>query len=214
MDNIGVRMTVKWTLPSFLFRNNKAMENELIRRVKEVADNEAFMAIEKECERMIYGIINTYDLSGGDYLVSREDMYQEALIALYKACEDYDENMGARFTSFAYLVIKRHLNKLFYQQKRMYFAEPYSYDRYENADHHPELANGLVAQKALSYGEERTKERLDEILKPFPLLDRQILIMRLEGYPYRTIAERLKISLKDVDNHLCRIKKRVKNIKR
>ena len=185
------------------------MENELIRRVKEAADNEAFMMIKKECERMIYGIINTYDLSGGDYLVDREDMYQEALIALYKACEDFDESMGARFTSFAYLVIKRHLNKLFYQQKRMYFAEPYSYDRYENADHHPQLANSLVAQKEFSYGEQRTKERLAEVLKPLAALDRQILIMRLEGYPYRLIPDRLKISLKDVDNHLCRIKKRM-----
>ena len=54
---------------------------KLIDRIRE-GDDSAFAALLKRHHRMIYKIINSIALENGDYAVDKDDLYQEASLAL------------------------------------------------------------------------------------------------------------------------------------
>lgn len=177
--------------------------NELIKRVKTNDDN-AYSQLLEDYKNMIYYIINTYQLECGDYLISKDDLFQEASIALYDACKAYKEDNKAKFSTFAYMVIKRRLSHCYKVSKNKYINEYVSIDAYENNDRHKELA---VKEKPIEYKvREELKERITKPCARLSNQDRQILLLRMENYSYAEIAKILKVSKKRVDNRLTRLK--------
>lgn len=56
---------------------------------------------------MIYSIINKYYVQKTAIILQEEDLYQEALIALYEAKQKFDESLNVSFTTFATLIDRR-----------------------------------------------------------------------------------------------------------
>ncbi|MFW5890606.1 MAG: sigma factor, partial [bacterium] len=105
------------TFKYYVKQNEKLIQ--LVKKVKESDDNDAFDKIYKRMEKYIKSIISKFFISGlGD-----DDILQECLIALrFKAINDYDENKGP-FIRFAKLCIRRHIiTELKACKKKKYLA--------------------------------------------------------------------------------------------
>lgn len=179
--------------------------SELIERVKN-KDESAYKEAVVLYEKMIYSIINTYQLDYGDYTISTEDLYQEGLIGIYDACFAYDESKDTKFSTFVYIVIKRKIQRFYLSQLRKYVNESYSIDNVEHLDHYNEIKAECICENPIEY---HKSERIKDQLRHFSKLDKKILLMRIERYSYKEIAEKLKVNEKRIDNRLYRIKKQI-----
>lgn len=177
---------------------------ELIQKVKD-DDLIACKEMIDMFHKMICSIINDYNLNLGDYLISFDDLYQEALIGLYEACKNYRYDKNTRFSTFVYVVVKRKVQRFYNQQFKKYINESLSIDKFEQLDHLDSFKTNYVYDNPLSYLKE---EEFKNGLNNFNDLDRQIIKLRLENYSYLEIAEKLKIDKKKVDNRLYRLKAR------
>ena len=177
-------------------------QNELIKRVCK-HDDLAFAEILAKNEKLIYAIINEFDLEFGDYKVSRDDLYQEGCIALYNACLGYHYDSLAKFSTFAYTCIKRRINRVYRKALNRYYEERYSFDKYVISDRLEQAA--IVAEKPLNY---RKNDDFMSILNKMSYEDRMIVKLRMEHYSYEEIAKQLNINKKHIDNRLYRLRKR------
>ena len=80
-------------------------------------DSEEFKKLEEKHIKMIMKIINSFNLDWGDYSINKEDLKQEALIGLYEACENFDPKYNVKFSTFAYQIMRRRVNRA-YQKMR------------------------------------------------------------------------------------------------
>lgn len=79
----------------------------------------SFEEVLKQFEPMIYHLINKYRIRDCD-----GDFYQEAIIALWRAWQDYDEKK-MKFSSYAYFRIDKALLSLIRNQKKQYDRDEY-----------------------------------------------------------------------------------------
>lgn len=183
------------------------MEDILIFKAKE-GDDDACKKVINEYTRLIYSIINNYHLEYGDYSVSKEDLFQEGCIALLEACKTFKQNGNTKFSTYAYIVIKRRVIREYYKMVKPYHEE-FSFDKYEMQDHMDFFSNRCVSDNELSYtiNEKRYDLKdIDFISKE----DKKIIELRMQNYSYKEISELLNISIKRVDNRLSRIRKTCK----
>lgn len=176
---------------------------ELIRKVK---DND-YLACEEminNYRQMIFSIINEYDLEYGDFKISSDDLYQEGLIGIYDACRAYEEGKDVKFSTFAYLVIKRRVNRCYRNQLKNYVNECCSIDCIENKDKRKEFEVNTVSDNILTY----RQESLEKKIRHLDDFDRQIVMLRLEDMSYLEIAKKLDVSKKRIDNRLYKLRKK------
>lgn len=64
-------------------------------------------------EKLVYKIIRKYSYNQNDL----EDLYQVGMIALDKACKNYDKNSNCQFSTYAYLYIKGEVLKYIRENK-------------------------------------------------------------------------------------------------
>ena len=64
-------------------------------------------------EKLVYKIIRRYSYNQNDL----EDLYQVGMIALDKACKNYDKNSNCQFSTYAYLYIKGEVLKFIRENK-------------------------------------------------------------------------------------------------
>jgi RNA polymerase sporulation-specific sigma factor len=137
-----------------------------------------------------------------------DEMYQEALIALFKALRAYDESRGASFSTFATLCVGCALSSFARNERRLARRE---------AGRVSIEAEGLeVADRCLASSPERVcalQETLDEIQrvvdKTMTDLERSLLYDALSGLTYKQIAARRGLGVKTVDNALSRARKKL-----
>ena len=178
----------------------------LVERVKK-GDDEAFGQLLKNHHRMIYKIINGHNLDRGDYTIDRQELYQEASLALYDAVFSYEEGRNVKFSSYAYIVIRGRVINILRNYTNIYKEEMYSLD------------NECFAQRYLMYvakndpvsyhREVEFWKDLEEFMQCLDPQDRQILMMRGDRLSYREIADHLKINTKHIDNRLMVLRKRI-----
>lgn len=149
-------------------------------------------------------------LLGGE----KDDLIQEGMIGLFKAVQDYDEEQGVSFCSFAKLCIRRQMYSAIEASKRKKHIPLNSYiSLYEKAEEgkkgrvldtieagdesNPEHA--LIDRENMQGLETELEGRLSE-------LERKVMYLHLLGTDYRTIAGLIHKSPKTVDNALQRIK--------
>ncbi|MBQ1476618.1 MAG: sigma-70 family RNA polymerase sigma factor [Erysipelotrichaceae bacterium] len=167
-------------------------------------NEEYFPVILKEYQHMIYKIISAYRLTQGDFFISKDDLYQEACLALHEACLGFQEDRGVKFSSFAYVVIKRRVSRIYHSYRTVYRREPSSIDARET-------------MKETMTEEKREQETLDlQVMESFMRRlceeDKKILEMRLSRKGYKEIAEELGISSKRVDNRIYRMRKNYREV--
>ena len=83
-------------------------DNELVAQYR-AGDETAFATLLEQYRGMIHTIINRYQ----KWLITsdRDDLYQEASLAILKAIQTYDIDRGAKFTSYAWKQVEWHLSK-------------------------------------------------------------------------------------------------------
>lgn len=173
-------------------------------------EEKAFEVILRECEGIIFKIISSFNLSLGDYRISRDDLYQEACLGLHDACIAYSDDKGMKFSSFAYLVIKRRVKRAYSGMLGVYRNESASMDNlYRNYD------IPLSAEGPEDYRRKRDfYHDMNRFLQSLSNEDKKILRMRMEEKNYKEIAEELQVSVKRVDNKLYRLRRKYEAYRR
>lgn len=178
-------------------QGNEEAQRVLLERYKYIASTKASL----------------YFLPGGDH----EDLFQEGMIGLFKAIRDYREGHDSSFKSFAFLCINRSIItavKTANRQKQKALDGYSSLDKYVSPD--GEEGNNHLPASYLEDPEEifiNNIEReemevfLREKLSPFEFAVVQLFI---QGFSYREIAKKLRLSAKQVDNALCRARVKTK----
>lgn len=186
-------------------------EKELLEAVKR-NDDEAFKELMNHYHNMIYSIINGFTLKFGDYRIPDEELYQEGCIALYEACKTYGKVQDCKFSTFAYIVIKRRIHKFAYNLIKIYSNESASFDKYTSTDKMKLFESKYVYDNPIYYSKDPIRKydfqsRMSK-LDPF---DQKLIQLRLQNYSYDEIARIMNITKKRVDNRLQYIKRRKLN---
>lgn len=145
--------------------------------------------------------------AGGE--LEPEDLAQEGMIGLMGAIDRYDPARGASFHTFALLCIDRSVISVVRSMLAAKKIPSSTLIPLEDAqiqvpvNASPEdivVANDRVRSLA---------DRLDQVLSE---LERRVFLLYLGGCEYEDIARRLQISVKAVDNALCRARSKMKKI--
>ena len=180
---------------------------DMIEKIRS-GDEKAFEQLLKEYHRMIFSIINAYDLEKGDYAVDKLDLYQEASLALYEAVFSYEEKRNVRFSSYAYMLIRSRVLNVLRHYYRTYREETYSIDANEN----PDFCNAFaISDQPFRYHREQEfLKHYRRFINGLSQEDRRILELRNRKYSYKQISESLNINTKRVDNRLAFLKRSIR----
>lgn len=138
-------------------------------------------------------------LAGGE----TDDLVQEGMLALYRAINAYSADKGASFKTFAQLLVKRSI-----------------LDAVKGAGRqkHLPLNAGLpltdesgASLEELFFAEESAKCALEFIRQTFPDNESELFESYLDGASYAEMAQKYNLTLKQVDNALQKIKRKLKS---
>lgn len=191
---------------------------ELILRAKN-HDEEAIQELFTFFKPKVIAISREYFLIGADF----DDLIQEGMIGLYKAIGVYDQSKNHNFSVFASLCIHRQLQNAVKNANRkkngplnsylpIKYFDGSSMSEEENklklviVDDHSNIEQNYIDKEINTIMMSKIKDILTkehfEVLKLF-----------LNGDSYGSIAERLDLTTKKVDNILQAIKKKLKSLK-
>ena len=195
---------------------NKA-DDELVILAKQGSE-EALEEILSRYKELVNMKVSKYFIIGAE----KEDIVQEALIGLYKAVKNYENDKQNSFKSFANLCIERQLItaiKTSNRQKHIPLNSSVSLNTtvYDNDEDTSlmELFNSKTAEDPLDTITKKEYyeligNKIDENLSDF---EKKVLGRFAAGDSYVKIAERLEAPVKSVDNAIQRIRKKAnKNI--
>ena len=163
----------------------------------------AFASIAQAYHNLMRDLVNRYT-DGSD----REDLWQEAMLALFTAVQSYDASQAqVTFGLYAKVCVR---NRLISQiRKRRAFAE--ELEGTESEEIGLWTTDDTVEDPERDFIErERVRElfrAIESILSPF---EKQVLMLHLAEIPHAEIARRLGVEAKAVDNAVYRCKTKLK----
>ncbi len=156
----------------------------------------AFASLQEQYRPLVLSLVDSFLASMPAGSVGREDLIQEADIALYRAAIRYDITQDkVTFGLFAKVCIKNRLVSTLRRQKRL-------------AKKPPRAAKQSATAEAVAF--DQMPRAFLNLLTPY---EEQVLRLRVESYSYKEIASRLSTDPKSVDNALCRIRQKIKRAK-
>ncbi|MGI8699130.1 MAG: RNA polymerase sporulation sigma factor SigH [Mycobacteriales bacterium] len=186
-------------------------DGELVRRLR-AGDEAALVELLDRYRGFARGRARSYFLVGAD----REDLMQEAMIGLYKAVRDFNEEIGAPFRAFAEVCITRQILTAIKAATRQKHGPLNSYVSISSAapDGEGTVADALPTGASSDPAElVISAERIQALQRHFDeaLSDLEIEVLRLyvDGKTYQEIAVMLDRQVKSVDNALQRIKRKL-----
>ncbi len=185
-----------------IFSKDKDIENlnerELLELAKE-GNTKAISILINKYKPLIFKISSKYFISAFD----KEDIIQEGLIGLYKAIRDYNPDKKINFRSFIYYVIKKRIYSLLRDSNRQKRLIKEVVELKEN------LKIIIEDNKEERIG---NREIIEKVKNKLSNLERSILKLYLNNLSYKEIEENLKITKKQIDNTLKRIKEKIKEV--
>ena len=197
-------------------------DEELIEDFKQ--GNEAVVDyILSKYKTLVNSVARRYYLIGAE----QEDLAQEGMIGLYKACMGYKPTANNSFKTFAYLCVQRQIQsaiKIANRQKNLILNNALSLNS----------QSGLVLRNGDDFGDTETflylpsneptpenklieKENYQETIKQIKTVlssyELEVLKQYLKGYKCEQIAQVLQKDFKSIDNALSRIKSKLDFIK-
>ena len=169
-----------------LSRSDDGAEEELVRR---------YAHLVRACARPFF-------LCGGD----SEDLIQEGMLGLLSAVRTYDAGKGAPFAGYASVCVR---NRIYSAVRR----DGREYNRLLN-DSVP-IDDEVITRRGVRELEDLiiTKERADELLEAIDTRlsarERDVMSLYLGGLSYAGIAEKLRVTVKSVDNAVQRIRRKL-----
>lgn len=191
-----------------------ALTDEQIVKIGQRGDDEAVEFLLEKYKYFVRSKARGYFLIGADH----EDIVQEGMIGLYKAVRDFKEERLSSFRAFAELCITRQIItaiKMATRQKHIPLNSYVSLNRpvYDDDSDRTLLDTIAKAEQAnpedLFIGREDMQvieERLGKVLSP---LEKQVLMLYMEGKSYQQISEEIGRHAKCIDNALQRVKRKV-----
>ena len=155
-----------------------------------------------------------YFLIGAD----KEDIIQEGMIGLYKSIRDYREDKLTSFRAFAELCVTRQIItaiKTATRQKHIPLNSYISLDKpmYEEESERTLMdvigGHKVTDPKQLIIQQEEYDAIESKISRLLSELEREVLMLYLDGRSYQEIAKDLKRHVKSIDNALQRVKRKL-----
>ena len=171
-------------------------DEQLVARAKD-GDDEALTALIQRYAPFVRMRAGAYGVKELD----ADDLYQEGMIALYKAIRTYDESYKSSFASYATLCIEHELYNVIKGANRQKNIREILADTLQPA----ELTNPediIIDQENVTDIESTIKKRLSK-------LEQQVVTLYIDGNNYQQIATALGKTPKSIDNALQRIKKKL-----
>jgi len=193
-------------------------EEQLVQAAK-AGDALAMDALFARFKPLVRAKASMYYLSGGD----RDDLIQEGMIGLYKAYLDYDPQRNPIFAAFAALCINRQIQTAIKSAARQKHAPLNAAQPLEAAESPTQAGTGGVAANLTNAAANNaannpellfiSKESaanialfIREHLSP---LERDVLLLHINGQSHAQIAKRMGKAAKSVDNTLQRVRRKV-----
>jgi len=174
-------------------------KSEIIHLTEQVksGSQEAFSELVARYDPMIKSEIAFYLGFGA---VSFDELYQEAMIALFAAATSFDKNYGSTFGSYTRVCVRHRFDSFV----RKNAGTPFSEELSENL-----LFPGLSPEESLIADESYRlrMEFIDGMLTPY---ERSVFLLYLEGRSYREIAKKSGKSEKSVDGALRRAREKLR----
>jgi len=177
-------------------------------------DTEALEYLINKYKNFVRAKARSYFLIGAD----REDIVQEGMIGLYKSIRDFRGDKLTSFKAFAELCITRQIItaiKTATRQKHIPLNSYVSLDKpIYDEDSDRTLLDVICGTKVTDPEElfinreefDDIEGKMSEILSD---LERQVLMLYLDGRSYQQIAVELKRHVKSIDNALQRVKRKL-----
>lgn len=188
-------------------------DEEVVEAVR-VGDSEALEYLINKYKNFVRAKARSYFLIGAD----REDIIQEGMIGLYKSIRDFRGDKLASFKAFAELCITRQIItaiKTATRQKHIPLNSYVSLDKpiYEEDSDRTLLDVICVSQvcdpEELIINREEFSGLEDKMSEILSELERQVLMLYLDGRSYQEIAVDLRRHVKSIDNALQRVKRKL-----
>jgi len=196
---------------------NNLKDEEIIEKIK-TGDKDALDFIMEKYKEIVSIKVNRYFIVGAE----KEDIFQEGLIGLYKAIQNYDSEKDNTFKTFANLCIERQLITAIKTSNRQKHMPLNSYlslnmSAYDDSDtdtvmdifdsNMVEDPLDTITKKEYYFAIENA---IDKSLSSF---EKKVLNRFAQGESYNQIAENLNTPVKSIDNAIQRIRKKaIRNI--
>jgi RNA polymerase sporulation-specific sigma factor len=188
-------------------------DEELVELVRE-NDTDALEYLINKYKNFVRAKARSYFLIGAD----REDIIQEGMIGLYKSIRDFRGDKLTSFKAFAELCITRQIItaiKTATRQKHIPLNSYVSLDKPIYDEDSDRTLLDVICGTKVTDPEELfiNREEFDDIeckiSEILSELERQVLMLYLDGRSYQQISEDLKRHVKSIDNALQRVKRKL-----
>lgn len=198
--------------------DNYTEDGELLYMISESGDD----ATEVICEKykpVISFYANKYSKLIEGKGIDYNDLYQEGLIGLITAINNYKEQKDIKFSSFAFMCIKRKIFtaiKIANRKKYSILNESCSLDSTSDEENTNGLGNiltnnegGIEDLLVSKENAEYFRKRLNEDLTDF---EKTVYELRINNFSYDEIAQSLDKTNKSIERTLVRIRIKIKDI--
>ena len=196
------------------------MTDEQIVLEVQKGDKQALSYLMNKYKELVNIKVSKYFMVGAE----RDDIVQEGLIGLFKAIKMYNQDKNNSFKSFANMCIERQLITAIKSSTRQKHMPLNSYLSLNASAYDNEEENGIELINTLDnkmvedpletvMKKEYFKQIETSIEKSLSTFEKQVLDGYVKGYSYVTIAKKLDLPVKSVDNAIQRIRKKaIKNM--
>ncbi|MDD6182423.1 MAG: RNA polymerase sporulation sigma factor SigH [Lachnospiraceae bacterium] len=189
-------------------------DEELIRQMR-AGDKEIVDYLMVKYKNLVRKKANAFFLIGAD----NDDLIQEGMIGLFKAIRDYQEEKEVSFYHFAELCISRQMYTAMEASQRKKHAPLNSYvSLYEETNEEGKMPLSEVLQSLtdgnpedLVIDRENVLAFQEKINERLSKMERQVLVLTIQGLDYQQIAEIMEKPAKSIDNALQRIKGKLRD---
>jgi RNA polymerase sporulation-specific sigma factor len=205
-------MSVNLELSSEQFVDYESIPDEELVKGVRYGDRQALEYLIHKYKNFVRAKARSYFLIGADH----EDIVQEGMIGLFKAIRDFRGDKLTSFKAFAELCITRQIItaiKTATRQKHIPLNSYVSLDKpsHDDSDRtlYDTLTGGRLNPEEIYINQEEYNDIEDKISQILSDLERQVLMLYLDGRSYQEIAVDLNRHVKSIDNALQRVKRKL-----
>ncbi len=166
-------------------------------------DNEAMNELIKAFAPTVEKIAASYV---GRCPLTHSDLIQEGMIGLLSSVYGYSSSGGAEFTTYSVKCISNCIMSAVRNQLRNKHIPLNSYVLIDSID----LTDGQANPEVVVEMQERMNLLREKISNRLSTLEQDVLKLHIAGHSYNSIAEKLSVTEKTVDNALQRARKKLK----
>lgn len=195
--------------------NLEQLDDDELTSLVHLGNSQALDFLIKKYKGFVRAKARTYFLIGADH----EDIMQEGMIGLYKAIRDYKGDKRSSFRAFAELCVTRQIITAIKTATRQKHIPLNSYVSLDKPIYDEESERTLLDilpdsdivddPQDLIVNQENYHQMEGKLAEVLSELEREVLILYLDGRSYQEISEELKRHVKSIDNALQRVKRKL-----